>query len=182
MHENLKKMESFAYFLIFGVICVSFSDPWGPCSQLKNSMNSSQLPTGNYILSLLTLFIVPIYKVRQKLGKNCKKTFEKWKVWGFCRFLVSSWAFLGKKFQWNFRKLLLENQFFRVDPLKHYNPRRLSKSWQKMRIYFENRKNLGFLSFSVSIWDFFSFRKQQLSLRKSLLDNKLVPCWAFSTF
>ena len=86
IHENLKKMENFAYFLIFGVICVSFWGPWGPCSQLKNSMNSSQLPTGNYILSLLTLFNVPINKVRQKFGKSCKKSLKNGKVLGFCRF------------------------------------------------------------------------------------------------
>ena len=42
---------------------------------------------------------------------------------------------------------------FLFDPLKQFNPRRLSKLQQKMEKSFENWEILGFLSFLVSIWD-----------------------------
>ena len=39
-------------------------------STQQTVLNSSEKPTGQHILSLLIFFIVPIYIVRQKRGKN----------------------------------------------------------------------------------------------------------------
>ena len=71
---------------------------------------------------------------------------------------------------------------FLVDPLKHSKPRCLSKIWQKCVKTMKNGRLWDFCHFPCQFEIFFSIGKKQLSHRKSLLDNKLVPCWAISTF
>ena len=153
--KTWKKKESFANFLIFGVICVSFWGPWGPCSQLKNSMKSSQLPTGNYILSLLTFFIVPIYKVRQKLGKNAKNL---WKMEKFGEFVVFG-VILRHCHSENFNKLFAKTYwalyFFLVDPFHCSNLQSLSKIWEKIQKNHWKLENFGvFVIFGVNLRHF----------------------------
>ena len=67
----------------------------------------------------------------------------------------------------------------------HSNLRSLSKIWQKLHKNFEIWKILGFFVIFGLNLIYFSFRKQPLSLRKSILDNEFLPFlsrWAFSTF
>ena len=57
------KVEKFWVFCIFGVNLSNF--------HLKTAINSSEKPTGQHTLSLLTLFNVAIYKERRKFEKKC---------------------------------------------------------------------------------------------------------------
>ena len=149
-----------------------------PFRTLQLSVRDSLLNNNNFCL--LTLFNVPIYEVRQKFGENLHTIFENFRIFVF--FGVILRHFHIKKMQ-----KLFENDYFwatnpyLVDPLKHSNPRSLSKIRQKVRKNFEKRNIFVFVIFGVTL-RFCSYRKHHVSLRKSLLDNYPFPCRPFKKF
>ena len=81
---NLNKMHKFfanwkvCGFLSYSVlICDTFTQ--------KTEINASEKPTGLHILSLLTLFNVPIHKVCRKFETNCIKSLRIGQFGDFCR-------------------------------------------------------------------------------------------------
>ena len=86
--------------------------------------------------------------------------------WHFCHFRCHFATFSSRKMQYTLQKRLLDNQLFPVDLLKQSNQRNLSKIWQEMCKNFEKWNSLGFLSFSVSIWDFVNWKTEIISTEK----------------
>ena len=128
-------------------------------------MKTSRKPTRHYILSLLTLFIVPIYIVCQQFGENAKKF---WKMENFGVFVVFN-VNLRHCHSENFNKFFAKTywalHFFLVDPFHCSNLKVCQKFGKKI---IENWKILGFLLFLVSIWDIFI-------LKKSINSSKTTP-------
>ena len=84
-----------------------------------------------------------------------------------------------------FEKDYWTTNLFLVDSFQHSNLRSLSKIWQKLHKKHWKLENFGFFVIFGFNLIYFSFRKQSLSLRKSILDNEFLPFlsrWAFSTF
>ena len=106
-----------------------------------------------------TLSLKKQQKTVKILGKKCIKSLKFGKWWGFCHFRCHFEIFSFTKRQLSLRKNLPVNETFLSDPLKLSNPGRLSKLYQKMHKNFENWRVLGFLSFSVSIWDIVTKKK-----------------------
>ena len=74
-----------------------------------------------------------------------------------------------------FEKDYWTTNLFLVDSFQHSNLRSLSKIWQKLHKKLWKLESFGFFVIFGFNLIYFSFRKQLLSLRKSILDNEFLP-------
>ena len=121
--------------------------------------------------------------VHEVYGQQLNKNSEKWKFQKFSNFSLFRCQ-IRTVFVWKTAFIsflnVLDNTFFPCWPFSTFQLTKSVGNLGKMHKTLDNRKILGFLSFSVSIWDFFIW-KTAITSSKSLLDNELGPCWAFST-
>ena len=155
---------------IFEILSFLMSIPDSFC--LKNCIYLISKDCGPHILSLSALFNVPVDEVCQKFGTKLHNIFENFKIFG--RFVIFT-----EKTSINSSEKATGQRILSLLTLFSVSIHKVRQNFGKIC-----KKPLKFGEF----WDFchfrcqFSFRTLQLSLRKSLLDNKLVPCWRFSTF
>ena len=128
---------------------------------LKNCIYLFSKHTGHHILSLLALLNISTHEVCQNFGKKPIKILETGKFWLFCDFLCQFETFLFSKLQnsnYLFIKIYWSTNSYFDDRFQHSNSQSLSQLWQKLHENIETWKILGFLPFSVSVWDIFTFK------------------------
>ena len=193
LHKNYKTWNFFS-FLSFSVLILYLFD-------LENSTYLLIHAYWRTKLCLVERFQHSNPQYLSKIWQNLQWNNENWEFLVFCIF----WLKLHKNYKtWDFFSFLsfsvfilylfdLENSTYLlihaywrtklclVERFQHSNPQYLSKIWQNLQW---NNKNWEFPVFCIFRVNFVSFShgKQHLSLHRSLLDNKFVPCWAFSTF
>ena len=133
--------------------------------------------TGQHMLSLLTIFSVPIDEACRKFVKNLIKPLKIRKFWIFVISGVTLRQFYLEKCNKLFGKDYWTTNLFLLGPLSFSNSQSFSKVWQKKRKNFEKSKIFGVLSFSVQ-FETFSFRTLQLSPQKSSLDDQSFLSWS----
>ena len=90
-----------------------------------------------------------------KIWQNLHKIWENWNFGFLVYFGANLMYFQLENRNYFFKKHYWTTNLFLVDSFQHSNLRSLLKIWQKLHKNFENWKTLGFLSFSVSMWNTF---------------------------
>ena len=153
---NQWNSENFRIFVFFDVNSRQFSNEKLHVSLIKH--------TGQHIFSLWTLLIIPIYDVCRQLGK-IQKTLKVGKFWGFLSISVLIWDLFH--FENNIQLFIKASGQWICALLNVFN----------ILIHGVFRKIDENSIKTIKIGNLY-----YLSIYRSALDNKLVPCWTLSTF
>ena len=135
MHKTIENLNTLEGFLS---LSVSFWDFF----KMRTAIIFSEKPTGQQIRAMLSISIILIYWVYQKIDKICINTVKIENFLVFCHFWV--FFFPKKRISFFIIDYWTTHSCF-VEPLQHSDPRHLSEDWQKIAL---KRKQ------TVKFWNF----------------------------